>query len=60
MDNYGTRSIIVQLLSQPQLASQLTGRLLGIEDDDIQALLNQTTEKAPRPLDHRSGLFELT
>ena len=32
-----------------QLASQLTGRLLGIDDNDIQALLKQTAEKAPRP-----------
>ena len=34
---------------QRQLASQLTGRLLGIDDNDIQALLKQTAEKAPRP-----------
>jgi WD40 repeat protein len=32
-----------------QLASQLTGRLLGIDDNDIQTLLKQTAEKAPRP-----------
>jgi hypothetical protein len=32
-----------------QLAGQLTGRLLGIDDNDIQALLKQTAEKAPRP-----------
>jgi WD40 repeat protein len=32
-----------------QLASQLTGRLLGSDDNDIQALLQQATEKAPRP-----------
>jgi WD40 repeat protein len=34
---------------QLQLASQLTGRLLGIEDNDIQGLLKQTAEKAPCP-----------
>ena len=32
-----------------ELASQLTGRLLGIDDNDIQALLKHTAEKAPRP-----------
>ena len=32
-----------------QLASQLAGRLLGIDDNDIQALLKQAAEKAPRP-----------
>ena len=32
-----------------QLASQLTGRLLGIDDEDIQALLKHAAEKAPRP-----------
>src|SRR5205807_469599 len=32
-----------------QLASQLTGRLLGIDHNDIQALLKQAAEKASRP-----------
>ena len=32
-----------------QLASQLTGRLLGIDDHGIEALLKQAAEKAPLP-----------
>src|SRR5271166_3377270 len=39
----------VLVRNRRQLASQLTGRLLGIDDNDIQALLKQTAEKAPRP-----------
>jgi WD40 repeat protein len=34
---------------QRQLAGQLTGRLLGITNTDIEALLTQALEKAPRP-----------
>jgi NB-ARC domain-containing protein/WD40 domain-containing protein/apoptotic protease-activating factor 1-like protein len=34
---------------QRQFASQLTGRLLGIDDNDIQALLKLTAEKALGP-----------
>src|SRR5271166_4998269 len=39
----------VLVRNRRQLASQLTGRLLGIDDNDIHALLKQTAEKAPRP-----------
>src|SRR5271166_1171910 len=39
----------VLVRNRRQLASQLTGRLLGIDDNDIRALLKQTAEKAPRP-----------
>jgi TIR domain/APAF-1 helical domain/WD domain, G-beta repeat len=39
----------VLVRDQRQLASQLTGRLLGFDDNDIQALLKQAAEKAPRP-----------
>jgi hypothetical protein len=42
-------SVHVLVRDRRQLASQLTGRLLGIDDNDIQALLQQTAEKAPRP-----------